>query len=291
MRRFRRRYRSRSAGNKKIPLWAILLICVGAALLITVIIGNLLKLWLDDEAYRRLREGDGKPQKQEEPLFRATAPDVHAYSYEIGDSLYDVLELPAVSFTLNTSDGKSVYTSDVIDYFGIPLHDDDPFDGSMSDLLTAATYVSGVYHPQAFGTTDADLLYAKTGVDCAVLREFVQAGGHEVLLCDIPFDAVTADEIVSYLKAVKAVMGKRPLGVAVPLAVAQRADAWELIGAMGEVCDFFALDMRTSAAPLTDANFYLGQYDMRLLLDEDQTDHISVAQENLNDFQVVTKFD
>ncbi|MBQ9784222.1 MAG: hypothetical protein IJW29_09985 [Clostridia bacterium] len=291
MRRFRYRRRAHSGGGKKLAPWAIVLIVAAGALLLTVIIGNLLKLWLDDEAYRRLRDGEDTTGKQEEPLFRADVPDVHAYPYEIGDSMYDVLELPAVSFTLNTPDGKTVYTSAVTDYFGIPTTGDAPLDGTMSELLTAASYVGGVFHPQAFGDVDADLTYAKTAVDCALLREFVQAGGREVLLCGIPFEALTADEIVSYLTEIKAIMGKRPLGVAIPLSVAQRADAWELIGAMGEVCDFFALDMRDSTAPLTDANFYLGQYDMRLLLDETQTDHIQVAQDNLPTFQVVTKLD
>ncbi len=289
MRRFRYRRRARSAGNRKLAPWAIVLIVAAGALLLTVIIGNLLRLWLDDEAYRRLRDGEETTGKREEPLYQANAPDVHAYPYEIGDSIYDVLELPAVSFTLNAPDGTAVYTSDVVAFFGVPTSGSAPLNDTMSELLTANAYVSGVYHPQALGTSDADLLYAKTGADCAILREFVRAGGREVLLCGIAFETVSTDEIVSYLTAVKKIMGERPLGVAIPLSVAQRADAWELIGAMDKVCDFFALDMRDSDAPLTDANFYIGQYDMRLLLDETQTDHIEVARDNLDSLQVVSK--
>ena len=291
MRRFRNRRRPWNAGNKKIAPWVIVLIVAAGALLLTVIIGNLLKLWLDDDAYRRLRDGEETTGKREEPLYAANAPDVHAYPYEIGDSIYDVLEMSAVSFTLNAPDGTAVYTSDVVAFLGAPTSGSATLDSTMSELLAASVYVSGVYHPQALGTADEDLLYAKTGADCAILREFVRAGGREVLLCGIAFEELTANEIVSYLKAVKAIMGERPLGVAVPLSVAQRADFWELFGAMDKVCDFFALDMRGSDAPLTDANFYIGQYDMRLLLGETQTEYIEIARDNLNNLQVVSETD
>ena len=42
---------------------AIILIVAGAALLLTIVIGLLLNVWLDDEAYDRLTKGE---QKEEE---------------------------------------------------------------------------------------------------------------------------------------------------------------------------------------------------------------------------------
>ena len=41
---------------------AIILICVGAALLLAIIVGLLLNVWLDDEAYERLTKGEQKEE-------------------------------------------------------------------------------------------------------------------------------------------------------------------------------------------------------------------------------------
>lgn len=286
---YRRRRRSYGSSGKRISPWLIVAICAVATLLLTILIGNLLKLWLDDDTYRRLTDGKDTP-KDEQPLYQSSVSPVHAYAYEVGDRLIDVLELPEVSFSLNTPDGKATYTSEVISYFAIPCLHDDPLDGSMSDLQTVATYISGVYHVQSFDTSDADLFYAETAVDCAILREFTEAGGNEILLCDIPYDTASAEDIATYLKTIKSAIGKCALGIALPLDVVGADGAWEVIGALTKVCDFLALDLRDSTVVLSDCNFYFSQYDMRLLVYETQEDYIASARENLSNFQTVTKF-
>ena len=50
----RRARRHRAAHHKGLAPWAIILICVASALALSLLVGNLLKVFLDEEAYDRL---------------------------------------------------------------------------------------------------------------------------------------------------------------------------------------------------------------------------------------------
>ena len=57
MRFFNRRRRSyASYGERRLSPWLIIAICAASALILTVIIGNLLGLWLDEDTLRALKE-------------------------------------------------------------------------------------------------------------------------------------------------------------------------------------------------------------------------------------------
>ena len=90
---------------------AIILICVGAALLLAIIIGLMLNVWLDDEAYERLTKGE---QKEEETIEtnKTYTRNVHADAYvfgEVGESVWE--SLAEISVTLNTPTGQINYTN------------------------------------------------------------------------------------------------------------------------------------------------------------------------------------
>lgn len=290
MRFYRSGRRSHRASDRKIAPWVVILICVGAAFLITVIVGNILGDRLDKASYDRLNGKEtGEQATPQKP--QPTAPVVRAHPYTFGENLAGVLEHPQVSLSLNTPDGKSTYMSDVIDFFDRPLHKSTPLSDGMRELLQAASYVSGVYHVSAFSTDSAELLYAQAAADGAILREFVEAGGTETLVCGIPFADADTAAILSYLSEIKRAVGDSPLGVAIPLSVAQGRDAWELFDALSDACDFLVLDMRGQTVPLSDANFYLSQYGMRLLIEQAQSDYVDLAAENLKNYQIATSFD
>ena len=172
---------SGSFAGKKTP-WIILGVCAASAILLTLLVGNLLKLWLDDETYERLTGGGTTDTT--DAVYHAPTRDVHAYALPLGGTP----SYPDVSLTLNTHEGHVTYASEVAAYFGIAQ------DGSTTLRegieKTAAyggnVYISGVFRPQAFDATEQEMLYAEASVDCALLYEFLQAGGSEILLCDIP---------------------------------------------------------------------------------------------------------
>ena len=62
---------------------AIILICAGAALLLTLTVGLLLNVWLDDETYARLTAGEQPPEEQKQ-TNKSYTRDVHADAYVFG---------------------------------------------------------------------------------------------------------------------------------------------------------------------------------------------------------------
>ena len=70
----KRSYRSRSRMNGRLHPLVIVGICLGAAILIAIIVGNLLKLWLDDEKMQQLKGEQTQPPVSEAPIPEAAAP-------------------------------------------------------------------------------------------------------------------------------------------------------------------------------------------------------------------------
>ncbi len=274
--------------RKSVTPWIILGVTVGIALLATIIVGNLLKVWLDEEALKELSNGNTDPPP--EVLYDAPVQDVMAYSFVFGNSTSRLPDAAAVSVSLNTPAGETTYVSDVATYFGItPYRSADLYDSLESLREASITYISGVFYPQAFKAASADLRYATMQAECALLREFLQTGGSEILLCDLPLDSTGTVSILEYVTAVKRAAGTSPVGVAIPWSVATQADAHTLLGKLLNVCDFLALDMRDESIPLSECTFYLTQYDMRLLYCTSQTEQIAIAEPTVTNLQTVTK--
>lgn len=295
-RRRSRRRRNRTPG--KLPPLAIVGICLGAAVLIALVIGNLLHFWLDDETMQRLTDGTTAPEEPL-PVPEREVPLVKAYPFVLGDSTgslssgEDGVPPAALSVSLNTPTGELLYTSEVSEHFGIPGDADVALTESMTELREVVPYLCGVFYPQAFSQEDGSLFYPSAAEEAALLREFARAGGSEVLLIGLSFDSEHLMDTLTYLGLIKEALGSTTLAVAVPLSVAGSAQGWELLPILREHADLLALDLQGEDAAaaeslLLDANYYLVQHQMRLLLSSDQEAFISIAEATLSDVQIVT---
>lgn len=262
---------------------AIVLIVVGAALLLTIIIGLLLDVWLDDEAYDRLTKGEPEEEEKVE-TNKSYTRDIHADAYVFGKEAESVWESFAeISITLNTPTGQINYTSEVVSYLAMESISQNVLYDAMGEVHLFADFAGGVFYPQALYQEGADLQYAVATKECALLKEFLHAGGSEILLCGIPFTQTDTASILRYVKQIKAMAGESPVGVAIPLAVARADGSWALLESLAKECDFLAIDLTeaTSVAGaeqiLTDARYYIQQYDMRVILNERQEELILAA--------------
>ena len=274
---------------------AIILICAGAAFLLTIVVGLLLNVWLDDEAYDRLTKGEQKEEEKVE-IDKSYTRDIHADAYVFGKEGESVWEnFSEISITLNTPTGQVNYNSEVVTYLGMESVSGTALYDAMGEVYLFANFVSGVFYPQALYKEGADLQYAAAARECALLQEFLHAGGSEILLCGIPFGKTDTASILRYVKQIKAMAGDSPVGVAVPLAVARADGAWTLLESLAKECDFLAIDLTETASVggaeqiLTDARYYIQQYDMRVLLSEKQDDLILAAY-TYPDVQIITYY-
>lgn len=274
---------------------AIVLICAGAALLLTVIIGLMLNVSLDDETYDRLTKGE-KAEEEQTETNKSYTRNVHADAYVFGKDAESVWEnLAEISITLNTPTGQLNYTSEVATYLGMESVTERVLYDDMAEVNLFVNFVGGVFYPQALYNEGSDLQYAAAAKECALMKEFLHAGGNEILLCGIPFNRTDTASILRYVKQVKAMAGDTPVGVAVPLAIARADGAWTLLESLAKECDFLAIDLCETASVggaeqiLTDARYYIQQYDMRVLLSEVQEELI-VAAFTYPDVQIITYY-
>lgn len=274
---------------------AIVLICAGAALLLTLIIGLMLNVWLDDEAYDRLTKGE-QPEETQPETDKSYTRNIHADAYVFGEEVESVWEsFYEISVTLNTPTGQMNYTSEVVRYLGMTSVSESVLYDSMGEIGMFAGFVSGVFYPQALYNENADLQYATAAKECAVMKEFLHAGGNEILLCGIPFTRTDSASILRYIKQVKAMAGDTPVGIAIPLSVARADGSWTMLESLSKECDFLAIDLTEATSVggpeqiLTDARYYIQQYDMRVLLGEKQEELIYAAF-TYPDVQIITYY-
>jgi hypothetical protein len=89
--------------------------------------------------------------------------------------------------------------------------------------------------------------------------------------------------------------GESPVGVAVPLAVARAEGSWTLLESLAKECDFLAIDLTEATSVggveqiLTDARYYIQQYDMRVVMSEKQEELILAAY-TYPDVQIITYY-
>lgn len=274
---------------------AIVLICAGAALLLTIIVGLMLNVWLDDETYDRLTNGEPKEEENAEENKSYTR-NIHADAYVFGEEAESFWEnFSEISVTLNTPAGQVNYTSEVVAYLGLTSTSDRVLYDEMSQLSFSVNFISGVFYPQALYYEGADLQYAAAAKECAVMQEFLHTGGSEILLCGIPFGRTDTASILRYIKQVKAMAGNSPVGVAVPLAVARADGAWTMLESLAKECDFLAIDLTEATSVggadqiLTDARYYIQQYDMRIVLNRRQ-EELVLAVYTYPDVQIITYY-
>lgn len=278
--RTRRRRYDRPTGRPS-P-WLILLLCAVGAAILAVVIGNLLRLWLDDETYNRLTGGE-ETTGEETTAYSSYLRDISAIPFRFGDSYDAVWENPEVAVSLNTPDGKLNYTSPVSVFLGLNAKSELSLPAQMAELSHAASYISGIFYPQALKEESEDLQKAVSGQECALIGEFLRAGGSEILLCGMNPETIPAKDLEQYLRSVREAAGGAPLGVAVTLSAATAGNAWEMLGQILKICDFCALDLTDltvtdAAGLLRSCDYLLRAYDMRLLILSTQTELLAEAE-------------
>ena len=295
MARFVRRLHHRR-GNRKLHPLAIVGICFGGAVLIALIIGNILNLVIkdtpseNDTAQTEHTVPDAEPQR--------TTQTVRAYPFVLGDAADSLLSEDgytpeAVSVSLNTPDGRINYQSAVSDHLQLDANSNVDLKSAMQDLTQTVPYVCGVFYPQIPTTDDADLQYAVAAADAILLREFVHAGGSEILLVGVSVEENSLPYLADYVKQLKSVLGITPIGISVSMEIAAAEDSWETLPVLRPLADYLAVDLQDTPdaqmeTALQNAKYYVDQYDMRLLLSADQTRWISVAETDFSDYQILS---
>lgn len=310
--RFRRR--KQHTAPRRIHPAAVVGIALGAAILLTVIVGNLLKLWLDDETFRRFTVGETEPPLSDEaPPTPMRVPQVNAYPFVWGGDTEDMLGKTAATVALNSPDGKIPYASEVAAFYGLEVNEKIPLVESMEALSAAVPYVCGVFYANAPTQESEAVRYAAALNEAALMREFLQAGGDELLICGLPLESAAVPAIRAYLQTVKQFVGDHPVGIAFPLALLKTDEGRWILNQLENDCDFCTVDLcgmetvptpdesETSTPPtdspsdqdtsssedatqepapptaselLASCRYFLSQYKMRLSVSSDQTDLI-----------------
>lgn len=297
MAHFIRRLHHRRSNRKLHPL-TILGICLSGAIIAALILGNLLNRWVDDNTSDDLPTEEPNQPSAIGDLPARSTQSVRAYPFALGNStdrLYPEDGLPpdAVSVSINTPDGKLNYSSAVGNYLRLETTSDAELKSSMQDLTMVIPYVCGVFYPQGIDTDDTDILYAAALSDATILKEFIHAGGSEILLVGVEFDEDALPYLADYLKQLKTLLGNTPIGLSIPSELILEDDGWQLLHSVRPLVDFLALDLQNTAdsemeSALLGADYYVTQYEMRLVLSEAQTRWISATEVAFSDYQIVT---
>jgi len=296
MAKFMWRLRHRARNQKLSPL-AIVGICLGGAILLAIIIGNILNAALDDEKLSALKTPTAEtPEAPDIPDRRVQT--VRAYPFAPGDdpgriTVGEGMVPDAVSVSINTPDGMMTYESPVASFQGRESLSTVTLGDFMMDLTAEIPYVCGVYYPTALDSRDDDMIYAAAASDAALLREFVRAGGSEVLIVGAPFTPEDLPYVGDYVKQLKTFLGDTPLSLAVPYGYAVSEDSWQVLPALSALSDLLTLDLshvpgdQMEQALLT-APYYLTQYRMRLALSADQSRWVSAVEAAFSDYQILS---
>lgn len=303
IKRHRRRLQHHPHVGRKLSPLAIAGITVGAVILLTLVVGNILNATLDEEAYLKLTEGKTEEEAPD------TAPPAYGVQIQApalapGEDPTTLAGYSAASVAINRADGSLTYTSPVAIYQTLTCGS-----AALSDTLThlkmVTPFVSGVYRVQGLQELSTELIHAKAMADGALLREFLATGGSEVILIDLPFDSLPLPVILEYVQGVRAAVGAdAALGVAVPLQIAERENGWEILSLLSEECRFCTLDLRgeeitdptvdelgisTQALEiLTRSEYYRKAYGMRLMISTaDEAMAYAVQYRMISNYQMV----
>ncbi len=301
---FGKRFRHRHARTTRLHPLATVGICLAVAVLLTLIIGNLLRGLLDDETYQKLTQGTEAKTEGTEPPRTSNARKINAYVFELGENAENAVGMTSVSLPINKPDGSVLYTSDVTAGLGLPSNEKVTLQETLGEIGAFVPYISGVFYSQALQQQTPDARYAVASVESALLREFTNAGGSEILLCGLPMTADSTDAILEYVEHLRFALKTTPIGVSVPLSVAADTENWELLARLAEICDLIAIDLTaepldnadlddTGYSPTADAllarcAYFTSQFDARLIFSESQEALISTAVLQARpDFQVI----
>ena len=302
----RKHYRRRKHRSEaRLHPAAIVGICLALTVAVTIVVGNLLKRWLSDEMLHRLTVGEETEEQNNQNVPDAVR-NVNAYVFSLGDEIDTILGKTSASVPLNSPDGESQYHSALTRHLGFADGDKPALSEKMQSLVGFIPYISGVFYANALSFEEESLRFEAASEEASLMREFVRAGGSEILVCGLPTDDL--DAALSYLEAVRFAVGEIPIGVAVPLSVASSENGWYVLSKLLTACDFCALDVReeptiegdvdefgvspSAEQVIARADYYVSAYSMRLLLSEKQEGLLATLERRLyRNFQVVAFFE
>ncbi|MBQ9132468.1 MAG: hypothetical protein IJX62_08380 [Clostridia bacterium] len=304
-----RRRTSHNHGPRRISPPVIVAICLAAAVLITVIVGNILKMTLDEELYRKLTEGDSTTGETQAPSPDGYGVSVQAPVYAFGDDIADLAGYTAISVPLNRADGSLNYTSPVALWQGRICASEITLSQGLDATYGFVRHISGVYRVQAFAQAQGEgsLWRACAMEEGALLDEFFRAGGTEVVLTDLPFATRSESELVDYVKAIRGAVGEdAPIGVALPMEAVSGKNGGALLEKLLTVCDFYVVDLRgfemTDPAVddlglsvqamelLQQTAYYRSQYHARLLISQSQEAlRYAIEYRMISDYQITAE--
>ena len=298
---FRFRLRRAYADGRLHPL-VIVAVCLVAAVLLTLIVGNLLNIWMNDDLYQRLTGETGMepPAAEEEPTV---VRRVNAYLYTPGESVDSIGGKTAISVPINRADGSFCYTSDLLEHLSLPVNAEVPLDEAMAEAYGMVPYISGVFYSSAFTYESADLRYAAAMQEAAILREFLRAGGSEIVIRGLPLDQLTQAEIDEYISILKTATDNFYIGIAMPWEMVKADAGWRIPAVFAKAADFGVLDLsgisleendsndaglsRSAEELLADCAYYTSQYKLRILASDQQVGLISTMEvSRVTNFQI-----
>ena len=294
----RKFYRTRHYDKRERRIHPILIvgICILAALLVALIVGNILRRTVDEETYQKITSGI-EASTTEEPVEEPISPKIQAYPFLLGTSLNEIptdaygSNRSALSVPINKRNGEILYTSPVADHLQNP-NAGPSLTATMEQLVLTVPYVSGVFYPQATGGTTEDLRYARTAEEAALLREFLHAGASEIILMELPMDAEHITSTLVYLQTLRELLPYASIGVSISLSDAMGENGWEILPELTRSGCFCLLDLRelsdeTASDGLATADYLIRQYGMCPVVGADQPNWIALVEGSVSSYRII----
>ena len=289
---------------QKIHPLAIVAICLAVTVLLTVVVGNLLKIWIDDDLLAKLTSGYETEEPEGDDGEMPTVRNVNAYLFELGDGIDTAVGKTALSVPINKPDGTMCYSSELTEYLGLTSELNADLDETLTEAYAMVPYISGVFYSRALTYESEDLRYAATVQEAAILREFLRAGGSEIVIRGLPLERLTPDEVRNYIDMLRASAENFHIGVALDWEQVRSENGWRVPAVFAPLADFCVLDLTgaeleddvdeagVSASAerlLADCRYYVAQYGLRLLVSDAQEGLITTMEiRQVANFQITS---
>ena len=292
MRKYRRRRRMKRPGkNKTAKTVAAVVLCLVAAIVLTVIFGNYLK---DKAAATRPGDRDttdspettAAPTDDKSPIDAKTVEagylDLSADAVgeksaaEVADAFF-ATSYTAASFELRDEAGSLLYTSDVASALGQKSASSLNIKSLVSILSERDVYTVGYFESAAHSDgVNGEMYDVILSYETALVRELFEMGVDEILLASLPVAADSMDETLKYVRSIKNSLpeGSR-VGISLPYTILFDDGASVITKELSLAADFIAVDMsgfeyddvyEDTNKFIRDNDIYISRYGMRILL-------------------------
>ena len=292
MRKYRRRRRMKRPGkNKTAKTVAAVVLCLVAAIVLTVIFGNYLK---DKAASTRPSDQDttdssetaAAPDDNKNPFGANTVEagylDLSADAVgeksaaEVADVFF-ATSYTAASFELRDDGGSLLYTSEVASALGQKSASSLDIKSLVSILSERDVYTVGCFESTAYTDGVKDQMYdVIVSYESALVRELFEMGVDEILLTSVPVSTGSVDGALEYVKAIKSSLpeGSR-VGISLPYTLLFDEGVAQVTKELSLAADFMAVDMsgfeyvdvyEDTNKFIRDNELYISRYGMRILL-------------------------